>query len=305
MEKTIGVVGLGSMGEKHVKTCLEHSRNPVVLGCTRSRQRRQEVEEKWGIPTISDYRELSGQVDGVIVAVPTQLHQEVASFFLECKVPVLLEKPIAADLAQAAQLVALACRTKTVLQVGHVERFNPAWRAAQRWWQANVGVPPDRVRAIRLSPPPNRDMQVGTTLDMMVHDLDLVRSLFETSPTVTAAQTLTVTGADADDWCMAKLAFPSGGSAEVTAGRIANERVRRLDVIGGQVQMTVDMLNQQVWVTPGGPNSEKLVIESGFPLEYQLTDFLQAIDGGVPQVSGEEGYAALELAYAILKEAGR
>ena len=257
-----------------------------------------------GIPVVLDYRELVGKVDGVIVAVPTELHSEVAGWFLRHRIPVLVEKPIADTLESARELVELAQEHDTPLQVGHVERFNPAWRAARRWWQDQVSGPPDRIEALRLSPPPQRDLGVGVILDMMIHDLDLILSILPEQPAIPWVETLTLDESKEEDLCIARLQWP-GAVASVTAARIAYRRVRQLKVSQGSITMKVDLLDPRVTVTRDGESWEELVVESGWPLEYQLEEFLQVIAGGPCQVSGAEALKSLELAYAITEQGAK
>lgn len=300
--KRIAVVGLGNMGEKHVKTCLEHPGCGEVIGCTRSPQRRAQMEQKWGIKTVSDYRELLGCIDAAVIAVPTQVHMEVARWFLENRIPVLLEKPISANMDEANRLVELAGRLQTVLQVGHVERFNPAWRAAVGWWAGKVQGPPHRITAYRLSPPPLRNMGTGVVLDVMIHDIDLILSLLGADPENILAQTLSLDGED-DDLCMAALQFPCGTKASVTACRFTQEKARKMELTRGQVRLTVDFLHQKAWASLENDVWEELPVEPGMPLAFQLSFFLDALDGHNPAVSAREAARALKVCFDILHAA--
>ena len=174
----IGVVGVGHLGRHHVRLLAENPLAELVAIAEVNEESRTKTATEYGVPGLVDYREMLGQIDAVSVVVPTQLHLEVGSFFLENGVDVLVEKPISPTVADGEKLVALADAGDRILQVGHVERFNRALTAIK-----GLDVVPRYIESTRLAPFSFRSVDIGVVLDLMIHDLDLVLALVDSEVT--------------------------------------------------------------------------------------------------------------------------
>jgi predicted dehydrogenase len=282
-----------------------------------------------GVPGFSAYQELLGLVDGVCVAVPTEQHRAVAGFFLEHGVDVLVEKPIALTSAQGRELVALAERNRRVLQVGHVERFNPALRAMQE-----LGVEPRYIESQRLSPFSFRSTDIGVVLDLMIHDLDLVLALMR-APLVAVDAFGGSVFTRAEDMASAVLRFAGGGVAHLTASRVALKPTRKMRVFSRDAYVSMDLTSargtlikknpgwdydkidvrqldgskpEDLWrlVFEGLLTVRDLKLDERNALHDEQADFLRAMRTRVPPtVSGEDGCRALEAAQQVLDAIGR
>src|SRR5438105_12135407 len=165
----MAVVGVGHLGKEHARILAGLPEVELVAVADVNAEQAQAVARRHGTQALADYWPLLNLVDAASIAVPTSLHVEVAREFLRRGIPILVEKPLAADLAGADELTALARQTGTLLQVGHIERFNPAFEELQR-----RAIQPLMVRAERVGPFTGRSADVGVVLDLMIHDLDLV-----------------------------------------------------------------------------------------------------------------------------------
>jgi predicted dehydrogenase len=278
------------------------------------RDRAEEVAGRHGVEAFSDCRALLGKVDVVSVATPTASHREVASAFLREKVAVLVEKPMAASLPEADDLIALAGRNGVVLGVGHTERFNPAVRALRERVKD-----PRFIEVHRLGTFPARSLDVDVVLDLMIHDIDLILDL-TSGATVKA---LDATGVAAltprVDIANARIQLAGGCVANLTASRISDTKVRKVRVFTRNTYFSCDCADQSLeQITlgaasePGGTPTivkETPPVEPDEPLAAELRAFIGAARGGPRfEVGGEEGRRALALALAVaerLEEAQR
>ena len=190
-------------------------------------------------PPWRDYRQLLGLVDAVMVAVPTVLHREVAGAFLARGIATLVEKPMAGTLAEAEQLAALARASGAVLQVGHIERFNPALQALER-----LAVRPKYIDAERLSTFTFRSTDIGVVLDLMIHDLDLILAMIPAPVRSVAAVGVSVFG-DHEDVANARIEFEDGSVANVTASRASYTAVRKMRIWGAEGYASLDFAARQ------------------------------------------------------------
>jgi len=319
----LGVIGVGSLGKEHARVCASLPGVTLAAVCDASRPRAEEIAAKHGAPAFSDWRELCGKVDGVIVATPTLYHQEVAAFFLEAGVPCLVEKPLAGTVAECEQLVALASKRKTLLQVGHIERFNPAWTVA-RPLMGN----PRFVNAERVSPYPFRSIDIDVVLDLMIHDIDLVLAL-ATSPLAHVNAAGTKVLSPTNDLVNARLTFEDGFVANIVASRASPEPGRRFRTFGEEGFVEVDLRARKVTrVTKsarlkGGfdvskvdpakiPNLKDLLygellttdtpaVPAGEPLALEDGAFVEAVKARrAPPVTGEDGLRAVRVAHQVM-----
>lgn len=293
----VGVVGVGYAGTLHANIYARLPHAKLVAVCDIDRKRAAALAVQLGCRAVSDPQELQGQIDAASLAVPTSLHHALGMPLLRAGIHLLIEKPIAATCAQADALIALASRNTLVLQVGHLERFNAAIRAAARYLTH-----PRFIEAHRLSPYPFRGTDVSVVLDVMIHDLDLVLSLVRAAPTRLDAIGVPVLSRS-EDIANARIAFQSGCVANLTASRVSDESIRRLRVFQEDAYLSIDYKAQTAELARKVGRTirrQTLTVTRRGPLDEQLAAFLQAVRTGQrPRVSGEEARAALALALRI------
>jgi predicted dehydrogenase len=296
----VGVIGVGYLGQFHAE---KYARMPDVdlVGVLDVESARlAQVANKLGTKAFREPTELLGKVDAVTIAVPTILHHQVARQFLAERIHVLLEKPMTVTLAQADDLIGLAARNGVVLQIGHIERFNPAVTAVKERIQS-----PRYLTAERAAPFTVRCTDVNVVLDLMIHDLDIVADLAGSDPReVSAAGASVIT--NEIDIATARIVFRNGCIADVAASRISDEKKRLLRVFDGERMYVSDYQTQKAIVTKrGGKTIPELVphdisFDRRDTLEEEIRAFIRCIRDGVrPLVSGIEGRRALALARMI------
>ena len=230
----VAVIGCGHLGTIHARLLAGRADAELVAVVDPVPESRQRVAAAHGCAALADPQELVGLADAVVVAAPTCLHAAVSLPLLSQGIDLLIEKPIAATVEEAAQIVAAADRHGRVVAVGHVERFNPAWRMAVERCGRVVSV-----ESARLAPFTFRSLDVGVVLDLMIHDIDLVLSLEPGSLTRVEAQGLVATGGH-EDAVRARLAFSSGLVADLSASRIHPTLSRRVSLWGTQGIVAAD-----------------------------------------------------------------
>lgn len=320
----IAVVGVGHLGRHHARLLRGLPGCELVGVVDTSAAAREQVAALHGVRAWSDHRQLVGEVEAATVVVPTRLHREVAGFLLEHGIDVLVEKPIARSVQEGEELVELANQGRRVLQVGHVERFNPALR----------GIEPiaRRVRYIeshRLAPFSFRSTDIGVVLDLMIHDLDLVLALVR-SPIRSVDAFGGAVFTPAEDMASAVIKFENGAVAHLTANRVALKALRKMRVFSpdgyasldfhsgqGMVigkkpgwdlrQLDVESLDRSqlgdLWkfVFEGLLSIQEFQLDDGNPLQEELVAFLRCVrERSVPPVTGEDGVAAVRAAEQVL-----
>lgn len=261
-----------------------------------------EIARQYQVRAAASLEEFAGLVDAASVATPTNSHHQVARTLLEKGKHLLIEKPIAEDPAQASELAELAAERKLVLQVGHVERFNPVLSALE----ARL-THPRFIEAHRLSPFPNRSTDIGVVLDLMIHDLEIILHLVRAN-----VQSIDAVGVPVlsrrEDIANARIRFENGCVANVTSSRISPERMRKIRVFQEDAYLSLDYQNQTGEIyrrTASGIERAPVEIEREEPLKRQLLAFIECARTGLrPKVSGFEATAALELAVEITKKIG-
>jgi predicted dehydrogenase len=249
--------------------------------------------------TFATLGELKGNVDAAVVAVPTSLHAEVGCELLESGIDVLVEKPIAADLASARRLVDMAAEHERILQIGHLERFNPAVAALKK-----ITTIPLFFEIHRLSLFSPRSLDVDVVLDLMIHDLDIVLDLAGALPEEIRAAGISILS-EKVDIANVRLAFPGGCVANLTASRVSTERVRKLRLFQPHQYISLDYQKQEaVAFTVSGNQQigfQPLPAVKEEPLRLEVEAFLEAVANRTrPLASGEDGLRALEVALAIV-----
>ena len=248
---------------------------------------------------LADARALAGKVDAAIVAVPTTAHEAVALALIEAGIDVLVEKPIAADLAAADRLVAAAVRHGRILQVGHLERFNPAVIELEK--RSTLPLFFEIHRLNIFSP---RSLDVDVVLDLMIHDVDIVLALARASPQEIRAAGIRILS-EKVDIANVRLQFPNGCVANLTASRVSTERVRKLRLFQPQQYLSLDYGRQDLVVFSVGAGRqigfEKAPVTNAEPLKLQLDAFLDSLETrNSPKCSGSAARQTLGVALAIL-----
>ncbi|MCK6473739.1 MAG: Gfo/Idh/MocA family oxidoreductase [Planctomycetes bacterium] len=328
MPLRVAVVGLGHLGKIHAEIygkIAKRDKDLEIAALCDVSPEGAAVAAKYKVPFESDFRKLEGRVDAVSVVVPTVHHREAGAFFLERGVACLIEKPLAKTVAEAEALCALAEKTGALLQVGHVERYNPIVRAAAPYLGR-----PRFIEATRISPYPFRSTDVGVTLDLMIHDIDLAVALAGEEPSEIRAAGTPVFS-KSEDVANARLEFPGGCVANVTASRVSIKKERKwrifqddgylsLDLLGGEgVFIEKSEALKRGEIEPGKLSLaelgkaaltfqlEKLIRRVALKgdkvpgLEAELADFLRCVRGKArPLVGGVEGLRALRVAERVL-----
>lgn len=298
----LGVVGVGHVGRHHARILAGLADVELVAVADIDAARAAAVAADSGCRAAEDAAALLADVDAVTVAVPTEAHRRVAQPFLERGIPVLVEKPIAASLAEADALIAAAAGAGATLAVGHTERYNPAVTVARPLIAA-----PRFIEVHRLAPFPERSLDIDVVFDVMIHDLDLVLDLGGSAPAAIDAVGVPVLSEQVDI-ANARIRFESGCIANLTASRISRERVRKLRFFQNDGLIAVDCAAQQVdaWRVRRQPGAEPAIeggaldVPPGEPLRLELADFVRAVrSGGPPGADGRAGRRALALAQQV------
>jgi predicted dehydrogenase len=302
MSLRIAVVGVGHLGRHHARILASLRGAELVAVVDKQRARAVEIAAANGTRPFVDYRDVLGRVDAVTLAVPTELHHEIALPFLSSGVPVLVEKPMARSLEEADEMIAAAEHAGVALAVGHTERFNPAVAAA-----GPLLADPRFIEVHRLGTFPERSLDIDVVFDLMIHDLDVVLSLVHAEvESIEAVGVPVLTGRV--DIANARLRFANGCVANLTASRISRDRVRKIRFFQPAAYLSIDYAAQKVEVwrlvkSHGAPPSIQggdLDVATEEPLKRELADFVDAVvSGRAPVVTGEDGRRALALAQQI------
>lgn len=298
----VGVIGVGHLGQHHVRLLATTPGAALVAAVDRDRARAEAAAGPAGCEVLTDASGLIGRVDAVVVAVPTVDHLSVARPFLERGVHVLVEKPMARSLDEADELVAIAARSGARLAVGHTERFNPAVRAAQSALSA-----PRFIEVHRLSGFPERSLDIDVVFDVMIHDLDVILSIDRSEVVSVEAVGIPVLTPHVDI-ANARLRFASGCVANITASRISRDKVRKVRFFQPDLYVSIDYGAQEVeaWRLRHRDGDRPAIeggavpVEKAEPLAVELADFVGAIRAGRDAtVTGQAGRAALALATRV------
>ncbi len=295
----LAVVGAGQFGKNHCRVVHESTRAALcaVVDCDSARA--AESAALYGAEALTDFHDLAGKVDAAIVAVPTTSHEAVAGVLLEAGVDVLVEKPIAADMESAWRMVETAERHGRILQVGHLERFNPAVIELER--RATLPLFFEIHRLNVFSP---RSLDVDVVLDLMIHDVDIVLALAKAEPQEIRAAGIRILSQKVDI-ANVRMQFPNGCVANLTASRVSTERVRKLRLFQPQQYLSLDYGRQDLLVFSVGANRqigfEKAAVTNAEPLKLQLDGFLDCVENRKsPKCGGTAARLTLGTALAIL-----
>jgi len=309
----IGVIGVGNMGQHHARV-LSLLKDVEIVGVADINvERGLDTASKYRVRFFEDYRDLFPYVNAVCIAVPTRLHHEVGMTCLQAGLHVLIEKPIAASIAEAESLVNAAAEYQRILQVGHIERFNPAFQELSKVLKTEELL---ALEAHRMSPYSNRANDVSVVLDLMIHDIDLLLEL-----TAAPVTRLTASGSRAADsgyldYVTANLGFANGIVATLTASKVTHRKIRTIAAHCKNSLTEADFLNNEILIhrqTTANYRTdygqvlyrqdgliEKVYTSNIEPLHAELEHFVSCVRGGnQPSVGGEQALKALRLASLI------
>ncbi len=296
------VVGVGYLGRFHAEKYAAHPGAELVAVVDVDAGRAREVARELGVEALTDHRDVIGRVDCASVSVPTVHHHAVASALMEAGIDVLVEKPLTTTVEEGKSLVELAVRCERVLQVGHLERFNPAVLALD-----GLVTQPRFIECHRLAPFTERGTDVDVVLDLMIHDLDVILSMVPSAIRSVEAVGVPVLSSSVDI-ANARLRFANGCIANLTASRVSLKRERKLRIFQADAYLAVDYGERRVRICrrePGDDGQAALVLEDrevaeSDALETEIHAFLQAVERREPPpVSGWDGLRALEVAHVI------
>jgi predicted dehydrogenase len=301
----VGVVGVGYLGKFHAEKYASSPKAQLVAVVDIDGARAQEIGASVGVEALNDYRALIGRVRCVSIAVPTRFHYQVARDFIAAGVDVLVEKPLTADIAEARELVEAAARQRVILQVGHLERFNPAIRRLE-----GVVKDPKFVECHRLAPFIERGTDVNVVLDLMIHDIDVIASLVR-SPVERVEAVGVPVLTDKPDIANARIKFANGCIANVTASRVSLKRERKVRFFQADAYISIDYDQRRAQIyhkpAPGAGwldiRAENIDIIDGDALADEIDSFLDCVAARkTPLVGGAEALTALEIASMISQQ---
>jgi predicted dehydrogenase len=306
MSLRIAVIGVGHLGKHHARILSTMPGVDLLAVVDTNRARAEEIASASHTTPLNDARELAGKVDAVTIAVPTEIHRDIALPFLSAGVAVLIEKPMARSLAEADDMIAAAAKAGATLAVGHTERFNPAVAVVQP-----LVANPRFIEVHRLGVFPERSLDIDVVFDLMIHDLDVVLSLVDSEvDSIDAVGVPVLTGRV--DIANARVRFKNGCLANLTASRISRDRVRKIRFFQPSAYLSIDYAAQKIemykLVTGAGLPSIQggdipVVYEE--PLVRELADFVDAVTTKrAPRVTGKQGRRALALAQQITDRIG-
>jgi predicted dehydrogenase len=325
MKIRTAVVGAGKMGAIHAKVYGQLPQSDLVAVVDTDIDKARKLARKYRCSAFANCGDILDKVKAVTIATPTSTHYELAKLFIENNVAVMIEKPLASDVSQGREIVELAKNRGVVAAVGHSERCNPVVQAMKR-----LQIEPRFIEATRISPYPFRSTDVGVVLDVMIHDIDIILSLAGSKIAKVDAVGVNVID-EQEDICNARIVFENGCIANITASRLALKTERKVRVFSRQAYLSlnylektgtiikadtdnIELINKIRQLKQGGKfdllktdwtklvHYEKLQIDDNEPLRLEQQVFLSAVanKASKPEVSAEEGLAAMECAEMIL-----
>ena len=297
MPVKIGVIGVGYLGRHHARIYSEIDGSELIAVADTDSSQSGDIAKTYGCRPFSRYEDIIEICDALSIVTPTTTHYQIAMDCIEAGKDIFIEKPITENVREAKGVVEGAAKKNLILQVGHLERYNPGIVAATEMIKG-----PRFIESERLSPFLGRGADVDVTLDLMIHDIDIVMSIVRSKLVNIKAIGETVI-TDKIDVAKAWLEFENGCTALITASRLASEKQRRLKVFQKDAYISVDYQTQEVRrYFKNGPEISFDVIkpENKEPLKEELKDFVDCVNTRKrPRVSGQEGLDALEVAIRI------
>jgi predicted dehydrogenase len=301
----LAVVGVGNFGEHHVRVLKELPKVSLVGVVDIDRQRGKFISKRYRVPFYPDCEPLLGKVDAVSIAVPTCDHFSIASRFIEQGIHVFLEKPMTKTLEEADSLIEVSEKNGAILQVGYIERYNPAVEAALKLIDSPLVIEAERIG--RFVP---RSLDIDVVLDLMIHDIDIALMMAK-SPVVSVYARGASVITDRVDVANARLTFESGCVGEFMASRVSTSKLRKVRVFQQDSVITLDYITQEVeleMVTRSKRDKtpqlakKKIKTEREEPLKKELSSFLEAVKNkSLPRVTAREARGSLAIAFEIIE----
>lgn len=299
-----GVIGAGKIGTFHTRTLSKMDGVELVGVCDTNLERAKALAQEYSCKPFTEYSELLKNVEAVIVATPTPLHHEIGMYCLNHKIHTLLEKPIASTMEQARELVKAAQENKVLLQIGHIERFNPAVVEAFKYIKD-----PKFIVIKRMGPYDPRVSSVSVVLDLMIHDIDLLLTMLKSDVVSIDAVGLSAFS-EHEDMVNVRLKFANGCTADVTASRASFEKSRFMNLYQEDAYISVDFMNARVKIYRKKAPLVKTLddvdvifpqVEKQLPMTSEILHFIDCIKNQkTPAPSGEKGAKALQVALDII-----
>jgi len=294
------VVGVGHLGSRHARIYSELPGVELVGVLDSDLERTEEIAEQYHCRPFAKLAEIPSSVEAISVVVPTDRHYEVAAELMERGYHLLIEKPITDNVSHARELLRIAERSNLLLQVGHVERFNPGILEIEK-----IVKTPRFIECHRNAPFQPRGTEVGVVLDLMIHDLDIILYLVS-SPVASLEAVGATILSQHEDIANARIKFKNGCIANITTSRVSPSRMRKIRIFQDDAYISLDYMAQTAQIfrkEAGRIFADELQIPRGEPLKLELESFVEAVRlGGKPQVPAEGSLAALEVAVAVTEE---
>lgn len=294
----VAVIGLGHLGSKHLKNYSELPTKIDIAGvCDIDQEKGQKLADTYSTEFYTDYKKLVKRIDAVNICVPTISHFEIAQYFLENKIHTFIEKPITTTVEQADILINLAQKNKIKLQVGHIERFNSAFEGIKVFAKN-----PIFIESHRLNHFPNRSLDIGVVMDLMIHDIDIILGLINAP-----IQDIQAVGVNIltplEDIANVRITFQNGCTCNLTASRVSDDVVRKIRIFLKNTYISLDYVKQEAFIYKKHKQlilKHALPIEREEPLKKELESFIDCIQKDLPPiVSGVEARNALKVAITI------
>jgi predicted dehydrogenase len=319
------VIGAGKMGQIHAKVYHQLPRSRLAAVVDIDLKKAKQLARKYRCDYFADCTEILDKVDAVTIAAPTMYHKELATPFIERGIACLIEKPLACNVTEAQEIVALAGKNSTTVAVGHSERCNPVVQAVKR-----LNIEARFIESHRISPYPFRSTDIGVVMDVMIHDIDIILSLAASKVQKVDAVGIGIIDKDKEDICSARIVFENGCVANVTASRLALKTERKVRVFSRQAYLSLDYFRKTGTIIKADTNNmevidrirsgkfellkagwadlvhyETLQIDDREPLRVEQESFLNAVvDKSLrPEATAVEGLAAMQCAQMILESA--
>ena len=297
----IGIIGIGHLGSIHLKILSElHSQVDIVGICDIKEDRTLKLAEHYKVPFFSDYQKLLGKVAAVDICTPTVSHYKIAKFFLANSIHTFIEKPISTSVEEADELIDIAKKKKCKIQIGHVERFNTAFESVKHFTKD-----PLFIECHRLNHFPNRSLDIGVVMDLMIHDIDIVLGIVKSPIKDIDAVGVNVL-TPLEDIANVRIKFKNGCICNLTASRVSDDVVRKIRIFQKDTYISLDYVNQEAFIYKKHDRQilkHSLPIEKEQPLKKELEHFIDCVQTGKqPIVSGKEGKEALSVALQISEQ---
>jgi len=297
----VGIIGIGHLGTKHLKVYSELSDFVEIVGiCDIKTNRTQKLASHYKVPFTDDYKTLTPNADAVNICVPTESHYEISKFFLSNHVHTFIEKPITTTIKQADELIKLAEENNLKLQVGHIERFNSAFQSIVHFKEK-----PLFIECHRLNHFPNRSLDIGVVMDLMIHDIDIVLGMIqEPIAHIHAIGVNALTSLE--DIASVRIVFDGGCVCNLTASRISEDVMRKIRIFKKNAYISLDYIKQEAYIYKKTNNQilkHALPIEKHEPLKKELMHFIECVtENKKPLISGKEAKEALAVALKISQD---